>query len=259
MLDVILKVFAEVTFYLFLVTSVIFGISLAVNLLISTTVKKIVKESDKNYATLMPSEIDECNAIITAVKHDLSFLSTQTKKNKKIRQNNRFLKFFNLTERQETVIEKDFNTITNNALKDVFNVFNRDRKNAKKSFLSLSEQDIFLIAITLKERLTCLINSSKIIWLKRLPISVILYCLSIYNQAIKIKNKFFVALCFKLIEFCGWFTKMLSPASLWKQIVKDLSGESLEEIITYSLIEIVLKELCVIYKEVANGKVEVNI
>ena len=256
MLDAILNVFSEITFYLFLVTSVVFGISLGVNLLISNTVKKIRNESDKKYKTLTSEEQYKCNDIMNDVKVELSNLASQTKTNKKIRQNNKFLKFFHLKQKREIVIEKDLKSIVRPALQDIFYVFSNGDK---KSYLSLSERDVFILAITLKERLNDLISSAKIIWLKRLPISVILYCLSVYNTAIKIKNKFFVALTLKVISFFGWFAKVVSPASLWKKIVNDLSGESLEEVVTNSIIEILVKELCVIYKEINDSDSRINI
>ena len=256
MLDTFLNLFSEITFYLFLVTSIIFGISLAVNLFISNTVKKINVESNKNYKTLTVEEQSKCNEIISDVKKELSLIAKQTKYNKKVRQNNRFLKFFHLKEKSEIALEKDFKSVIRTSLKDIFNVFGSD---GKKTYLSLSERDLFIIATTLKERLNNLIVSAKIIWLKRLPISVILYSLSVYNTAIKIKNKFFIALTLKIINFFSWFAKVLSPASLWKKIVKDLSGESLEEVVTNSLIEITAKELCVIYKNINDTKTQINI
>ena len=259
MLDTILKVFSEITFYFLLVTSFIFGISLAVNLLISNTFKKIRIESDKNYKQIPSEEIEKCDAIIKDVKEELSQLATQTKKNEKIRQNNKFLKFFVLKQKEEIVIEKSFKSILSKLLQEIFNVFKDKNDKSKKTYLSLSERDLFLIAITLKDRLNSLISSAKIIWLKRLPISVILYCLSFYNKAIKVKNKFFVALTLKLIGFFSWFIKIFSPESIWKEIIKNLSGETLEEGIVNSLIEIMAKELCVIYKDVCDKDKKLSI
>ncbi len=259
MLDTILKVFSEITFYFLLVTSFIFGISLAVNLLISNTFKKIRNESDKNYKQISIEEIEKCNAIIKDVKEDLSQLAKQTKKKEKIRQNNKFLKFFHLKQKEEIVIEKSFKSILSKLLQDIFNVFKDKKDKSKKTYLSLSERDLFLIAITLKDRLNSLISSAKIIWLKRLPISVVLYCLSFYNKAIKVKNKFFVALTLKLIGFFSWFIKIFSPESIWKEIIKNLSGETLEEGIVNSLVEIMAKELCVIYKDVCDKDIKLNI
>ncbi len=256
MLDKILNLFSEVIFYVFAVTSVLFGVSLAVNLLITKTIKKVRFESDKNYHKLSVEEQAKCDEIITTAKQELSLLAQQNKINKKIRQNNRFLKFFHLKQKEEIVVEKNFKNISNDVLQKVFNVFN-DKEN--KTYLSLSERDVFLIAISLKDRLNSLISSSNIIWLKRLPISVVLYCLRVYNATIKIKNKFFVALTLKIIEFFSWFAKLISPTSVWKVIVKNLSGDTLEEIITNSIIEIVVKELCVVYKDICDKNVSVNI
>ncbi len=256
MLETIIVLISEFTFLIFIVTSLLFGISLAVNLFISNTIKKIRRESDKNYKTLTNEEQAKCDLILSQARNDLSVLARQTKDNKKIRQNNRFLKFFHLKEKSEIVIEKDFKTIFRKTLQDIFSVF---EKGDKKSYLSLSEKDVFVIAISLKERLNSLISSAKIIWLKRLPISVILYCLSVYNTAMRIKNKFFVALTLKIIVFFSWIFKIFSPTGLSKKLVKDLSGDSVEEIITNSFIEILVKELCVIYKEICNGNAEINI
>lgn len=259
MLDTVLKVISEITFYFLLITSFLFGVSLAVNLLISNTFKKIRTESDKNYKTISEKDVKKCDAIINGIKNELSVLAKQTKKNEKIRQNNKFLKFFNLEQKEEIVINKSFKSILRQALQDIFNVFKDEKDKSKRTYLSLSEQDIFFIALTLKERLNNLITSSNIIWLKKLPISVILYCLSYYNKAIKVKNKFFVALTLKLLGFFSWFIRIFSPESIWKEILKNLSGETLEESITNSFIEIVAKELCVIYKDICSKKMTVTI
>ncbi len=246
MFESVLSVFLDITFILLIISSVIFGISLALNLFISTTITKVKKESERIFQTIDSDKAKKCLNIINNAKIDFLEYKSQLKEKKRIVKSNRFRKFLHLKEKdikQPSIKQKD---IFINLTKNISEVFNTSEKQA--SYLSLSEQDIFMILLTLKERIEKLVTSADVIWLKKMPISIMVYTFNIYNEALKFKNKFLVALVFKIMEFISWFSRFLSPVSVSRYFLKSLSGDTLSDILSNSFIEIIGKELSVIYK-----------
>ena len=246
MLENVLNIFLEITFILLIISSVLFGISLALNLFISTTIIKIKKQSDKNFQTIDVDKSKKCLGVINSAKTDFLEYKIQLKEKKKIIKINKFRKFLRLKEKEikePSINQKD---IFINLAKSISEVFNSNGKTT--SYLSLSEQDIFMVLLTIKDRLEKLVTSADVIWLKKMPISVMVYAINVYNEALKFKNKFLVALIFKIMEFISWFSRFLSPVSVSRYFLKSLSGDTLSDILSNSFIEIIGKELSVIYK-----------
>lgn len=246
MLDNFMKIFTEISFIFFAISCFIFGLSLAFNVFLSKTIQKIKKESDNNYKILNSEQQQKVDEVIKTSKCEFLEYTKQNKERNIQINNNRFLKFFHLKQKPVKEVTISLKDLFSTMLKGVYSSLNEE--NSKKTYLTFTERDIFYILNTLKIRLVKLIDSSKIIWLKKLQISVIVYSFSLYNKAIKIKNRFLIALSFKILEFISWFARVLSPVSLGKYLLQNYSGESVSEIIASSFIEIIGKELAVIYK-----------
>ena len=65
----------------------------------------------------------------------------------------------------------------------------------------------------------------------------------------KFFEKLWVVAILKVINFFMWFGRVFSPVALGKYYVKNLSSQGLNMLIYGTIVEIVGKELAVIYKK----------
>lgn len=237
------------TYVLLIITSVFFGISIAVNLWLSSTVKNVQKEVDKNYKKIDNEEqrIVLDRAIYRA-KQDFNEYLASAKKIKKIENRNKIRKVFKLKQKSVPKNEYDVKLIFNELLKGIYFPFDNGDKNFR-GYLSFTEREIFNILKALNKRLEEIFSSSKIIWLSSIKISFIAECIFYYKKFENIKNKVWVVILLNVINFFMWFGKLLSPTALSKYYIKSISGDSLSSLLYTTAVEIVGKELAVIYKE----------
>ena len=184
------KIFSDIVFVFFIVASIFFGFSLAVQSLIVKVIKNINAESDKNYLKVPEDKRLECNELIKKVAVNLSVLTEEQAQIKKIEKNNKIRKFFKLKEKaipQKNVTVKDISIAVLDGIAETFYGVTDS-----KPHLQFSEREIFKILITLKNRAKDILSSTGIIWLKELPISFFVTCYNLYGAVDKIKNKPFV-------------------------------------------------------------------
>ena len=239
------KIFSDIVFVFFIVASIFFGFSLAVQSLIVKVIKNINAESDKNYLKVPEDKRLECNELIKKVAVNLSCLTEEQAQIKKIENNNKIRKFFKLKEKpipHKKVTVKDIAIAVLDGVAETFYGVTDS-----KPHLQFSEREIFKILITLKNRAKDILSSTGIIWLKELPISFFVTCYNLYGAVDKIKNKPFVLLIIKIIDFCLWFTRIISPVSIGKYLVNDVSKNGLNDVINSTLASVIVKELSVIY------------
>ncbi|MBO5713256.1 MAG: hypothetical protein J6R88_03560 [Clostridia bacterium] len=249
-MDEILLVVSNVAFIFFIIASVFFGFSLAVQSLITKVIKNVNAESDKNYLKVPEAEREVCNEVISDVAFKLSKLSDEQKRIKQIKSTNKIRKFFRLSEipvEETTVTVKD---VAATVLDGVAVAFYGTTEN--KPHLNFSEREIFKILTTLKNRVKDVLTATNVIWLKELPISFFVICYNVYGMVDKIKNKPLVLLLVKIIDFCLWFSRILSPVGIGKYLVNDLSKDGLNGVINSTISSVIVKELAVIYYEKNN-------
>ena len=239
----------SLTYTFLIVSSVIFGISIGVNIWLSNTVKNVQKEVDKNFSKiddLEKSKIIE-NAINKA-KLDFNNYVKISKKIERIKKRNKIRKFFKLKEKLLPVNPYDVKLIFNELLLGVYYPFEEDG-DEYRGYLSFTEKEIFNVLKSLNKRLGEIFLSSKIVWLSSIKISFIVECVMLSKQIMNFKNKIWVSIILTLLNFFMWFGKLLSPTAISKYYVKSISGDSLNSLLYSTAVEVIGKELAVIYKE----------
>lgn len=244
------NVLSQILFVFTIIASVIFGFSIAVNLLISSVIKKINCETDKNYLQV---PIDKRKLL------DEVIISTNEKLTKYVQENAEIKKLNSLNSTREkfklplysvptaTITIKD---VIADALDGVGRAFYGD--NDDKSYLNYTINDVYKILKTLKDRVKQILSSTGIIWLQELPISFFVLVFNVASEIDKIKNKTFVKIVFGVINFCLKFIKFISPVSASKELISGITADSLSELISYTITSVVVKELSVIYNNKVN-------
>lgn len=243
-----LNVFSVVSFVILIITSVITGFSLAINLLVNVVIKKINACVDKNYLSIESDKREKCNEIIYKVNELLSKYVKQNNKIKKVANANKIRKIFKIKEKQLPENETSFKGIIGVIIEDTSKVF----YNSSEPHLKFSEVEIYKIILTLKNRIKEILSSTGIIWLKQIPLSFVMICINLYGKIDAVKNKPFVLLIFKIVDFCLKFTKLISPMGVSKIAIKSINDDGLNSAITSMLSSLIVKELSVIYNNKAN-------
>ena len=237
--------------YVFLIVgSVFFGVSLAVNYWLSITIKKVRKETDKNYVkSLSKAERENVNIAINNAKINYSSWQLQNAKNNKIKLKNKIKKAFKLKEKP-LYNEVNVKDIFIGLLKEVYRPF-KDCNATENGYLSFSKNQIFSILNKLTLRVDEILTKSGASWLKNVKIALIVSGIEIYSNYKSFLGKIWVVVVFKFIDFFMWFLKIFSPVSVSKYFIKNLTNQNLSLLISDTLVEIIAKELAVMYKEMS--------
>lgn len=234
--------------YLFLIVgSVFFGISIAVNFWLSNAIKKVRKDTDKNFSNnLTGLECERVNFAINTAKISYTAWLLQNSKNKKIIRRNKYRKAFKLKGKLplKQVDVKDIFVIL---LKDVYEALQLD-STLNNGYLSFSKNQIFSTLNSVTSRIDEILSNSGVKWLKNIKIAIIVSGVEFYSNYKSFLGKFWVILVYNFINFFTWFLRIFSPVSISKYFIKNLASQNLSEIISDTLVEIVGKEVAVIYK-----------
>ena len=241
-------------FYIFLiVSSVVFGVSQAVNLWLVKTVNKIRKEVNKNYSnSLSDSERVQVELAINTAKSDYVRFNVVNAKNKKIKRKNKINKFFKLNEKPLIDSGVDLKGVFVNLVKELYIPFSVVN-GVERGYLNFTKNEIFSILRTLTFRVNEIFSKSGVSWIKYVKVSFIVGCIHIYKIADNFFEKLWVLIIFKMLNFFIWFGRLFNVASISKFYIKSLSNQSLEYVIYNLVIEIIGKELAVIYKNERNS------
>lgn len=243
----IINVIAPYVYIFLIVGSVFFGISLAVNFWLSLTIKRVRNETDKNFSKCVSEyERKQVKYAIKTAKISYSNWQLQNNKNKKIKFKNRLRKAFKLKEKP-IYNEDNVKDIFINLVKDVYKPFSSEN-GADKGIFSFSKNQIFSILNNITLRVDEILTKSGVSFLKNVKLAVIVNGIEIYSNYKNFLSKIWVVVVFNLINFFMWFLRIFSPVSVSKYFIKNLSTQNLSELITDTLVEIVGKELAVVYK-----------
>ncbi len=239
--------------YVFLVIgSVIFGISLAVNIWLYKTIGKVRKECDNNYQkNVTENENIFIEFHINNAKNEYAKFIAQTKKSNEIKRKNKIKKAFKLKGKKievESSLKDIFLKLISEVSKPFSNYGGEDR-----SYLSFTKNEAFSILKALSSRLDAILSKSGVKWLKNVRISYVATGVELYVNYKNFFEKTFTIIIFNLINFFIWFFRVFSPVSIGKYFIKNYYSDSLNVLICDTVIELIGKELAVIYKTTRKG------
>ena len=247
-----LTVLSNVLYVFFIVSAITFGISLAVKTLLIKTVKKINKESDKNFGKI--SDIEEkskCEEIILSLTERYVEHSENVKKIKGLKRKNRVRKFLKLKEYQipeQTDTAKDIFIST---FKDISSCFE-----LSGGYLNLSKNELLFMLRALTERVEKILKSSDVIWLKTIKIPFYVEAVKLYSSIEKFKLKPSVIIVSYLINFCLSVSRFISPVGATKKLAGSVFDDSFSSLLTSTVISVVGKEWAVLcFEKEQNRKV----
>ena len=215
-----------------IVFSIIFGVSLAVSVWVSSIISNMKKVSiEKFNSELTLKEIQQVNFAIDTAKINLSNIVQSDKKHKKNKSKN-------YPKNDEDSLKKA--DVFKALLKDVYEPFSVSG-DTYRSYLSFTKNEIFSIAKSLLSRVDKILSNSDVKFVKKIKISYILMGKDVYDG--------YTNLLKTIIDFFLWVFRIVSPASLTKYIVKELTNQGIVLQFWSAIVEITGMELAVIYKE----------
>ncbi len=242
-----LNAVAPFVYWFLIVSSVLFGISLAVNRWLFSSIIKVRNESDKNFKKYVSErECERVNFAINVAKTRYATWLLQNEKNKKIIRKNKFRKALKLKDKPliNSLSVKD---VFVNLLKEVYEPF-ESLNGRERGYLSFSKNEIFSILNSVTLRVDEILSKSGAKWLKNVKIAVIVKGFNVYSNYKNFFSKLWVMIVYNFINFFAWFFRVFSPVSISKYFIKNLSSQNLSTLISDTLIEVIAKELAVIYK-----------
>lgn len=239
-------------YILLVVSSVLFGISLAIRFWVYNTIKNIKKETGKNFNLhLSETEQQQVFLAINTAKIDLYKVVVNNAKSKKKRRK-KDLKTVVLEEQETNKISD----VVKNLIKDVYKPFSIVNGN-ERGYLSFTKNEIFKVLKTVLHRLDEILSNSGINWVKNIKLTYLATGINLYVDYKNFAEKIWVKFIFKAIKFSNWFLRVVSPVSIGKYFIKNLLVQNLSLLICETIVEAVAKELAVIYKtERAGANVE---
>ncbi len=243
-----LVVVGKISYVILIIGSILFGITIAVQVYVSSVIKKLLKDSRSNFDKIKNGDAKkECLDVINLAKTEVVLFMEQSKREKKLNRKAKDDSYVKIKQRcgKKKVELKD---ILLDLFKGTAGVFS-NYGGQERGYLSFTEREIFSSINLLRKRLEEIIYYSNIIWLKSLKISTVIIALDIYKSINDLKGKFFVAVCLKIIDFFLWVGRVISPSSLTKYILKEFASDNLTDLFAKSLVEICGKELAYIYYE----------
>lgn len=244
-----INILSNIIFIFLVFSSLLFGFSVAVNLLVKKAIKNVLKESNKNFLKIQDAKKrKETLKFISEGKKDFQNYVNYYTCVKKIKKTNSIRKIFKIKEKQIPSYDKRLKTIINDLLKGVSKPF----LNEDEGYLSFSERQIFSILKTLRERIEKILTSTKIVWLRSVKISFIAYCFYVYGVIEDFNKRPFMALSYTILDFLFKFGRMFSFSNLSKRYLMDATSNSLSSLMVKTILEILGKELAVIYFEKQN-------
>ena len=233
-----LEVFSTVSYIFFIVSAITFGVSLAAKTLVVSTIKKINNESDKNFDKIEDNEKKlACAEVVKKAYQRYSNYCDSASEIKKIRNSNKLKQAFKLPLKNEPEISDDVKDIFLSLIKDV-----SIEINGKDGYLNFSKNELFSMLKTLMQRLTVLIDSLDIVWLKTIKIPLIIQVLKIYTDFEKFKGKTLVLIAVYFLNFTFAITNLLSPVGATKNLANNISSDNFSKTLAKAIIEVVGKE-----------------
>ena len=138
-----LMVFGKITYITLIISSVIFGISLAVDLWVNATIKNINKETDFNFKKIKDEETKKI--VISKIDNANTKFGDFLKESKKINKQktkNKIRRFFKLKEKRVDKTTLNAKDILIELAKGVYEPFS-NVNGVNRGYLSFTEEEIF--------------------------------------------------------------------------------------------------------------------
>ena len=245
-----LIVLSNVFNVLFIVSAVTFGISLAVKTLLIGTVKKINKESSKNFDKIEDIEIKStCLSTVDELRVRYVNYSREVADIIKLTKLNKVRKFLKLKEYKVPSSSDDLKSIFLSLFKDVSYVFD-----GEGGYLNFSKNELFTMLRALIDRIGKILDSSNVIWLKTIKIPFYIEVIKVYGSIEKFTSKPSVILATYLINFCLAVSRFFSPVGATKKLAGSVLDDSFSSILASTVISVVGKEWAVLCYEKAKSR-----
>ena len=245
-----LLVVSDVAYVFFVISAIVFGVSVAVKLLLIKTVKKISRESDKNFDNIEDNE--EKSAVLKTIE-DLTLryskYQEEASKNKKLNRKNTVRKSLKISTYSVSEAEDNLKEIYLSLFKDISCCFE-----GSGGYLNLSKNEILTMLRALADRTQKILSSSDIIWLKTIKIPFYIEVVKLYTSIEKFKSKPSVILITYFIDFCLAVSRFISPVGATKKLAGSLFDDNFSQLLTSTVISVVGKEWAVLCYEKAKQR-----
>lgn len=249
-----LSTISDILFVLLIVSSVLFGLSFAVRFYVINTVKKIVRESDKNFDEYVKNEENfKCKSTVSSHVERYTLFAEAQAKNNKIKRRNKIRKIFHLKQKPELDVSDSLKDISLSLVKDVSSNFE-----GAGGYLNYSKNELIVMLKKLCERLNVIFDKSGIIWLKTVKISTIVQVIAFTKNIEKFKGKTAVIIITSIIDFCFFVSRFFSPVGASKKLVNSVMDSSFSTLITTASFNVVGKEWAVLCAEKERSRLALN-
>lgn len=233
-----LEVFSSVSYVLFIVSSIMLGVSFAVKTLVVSTIKKINAESSKNFDKIEDNKLKSgLKAVFKKTELRYAYYCDKALKIKKTARKNKVRSFFRLVPLEIEDNSGEFKDIFLSLIKEISVLVNGDG-----GYLNFSKNELFSMLKTLLLRLKILIDSLDIIWLKSVKIPFIIQVLKGYTELEKFKGKTLVIIVTGLLNFTFSVTRFFSPVGATKNLMNATYSENFSKTLAKAIIEVVGNE-----------------
>ncbi len=237
-----LNVLSIIIYVFFIVSSVLFGFSIAVKIYVLNVAKKIVNESGKNYENIedfYPNKM--CEKIIS--KHALRYdnYAKIEKRNLKIKRVNKVRKFFRLKELNILSQNDSLKEISLSLFSEISNCFE-----GAGGYLNYSKNEIISMLKVLVKRLNAICLSSNVIWLKTIKISSLAHVVSITKSFENFKGKTPIIILSYVLEFTFLISRIFSPISAGKFLANNIMSNSFSSLLISSVFTVIGREWAVL-------------
>ena len=248
-----LNVLSKIIYIFFIVSSMLFGVSISLKIYAMRTAKKIVNESAKNYDNISNFYLSKkCEQIISnhAIRYD-NYAKIE-RKNAKIKKHNKLRVFFKLKER--SFIEQSDSTkeIFLSLISEISNCFE-----GAGGYLNYSKNEFIIMLKSLVKRLNLICLSSNVIWLKTIKISSLIRVATFTKNFENFKGKVPIIILSYVFEFSFWVSRLLSPISASKHFANNLMSNTFSSLLVSSVFNVIGKEwavLCYQKQQLRNDK-----
>lgn len=228
-----LATLGTVSYVFLIVISIFFGMTLAVQVYVSSAVKKTLKNTRANFNKISDKNAKiECLKIISQAEIELVDALENQRKSK----------------RKKQADELNVKDVFLDLFKSTASVFS-NYGGKERGYLSFTEREIFSVIQLLCKRVEDVVDSSGVFLFKCVNVSTFIIALNFYKSFENFKNKFWVSVIIAFIDFFLWFGRVFSPHSITKYVLKEFATDNLSILVTKAVVEIFGKELAYIYYE----------
>lgn len=233
-------------YILIIVGGVLFGISISIMYVVTTSINKIKDNSVSN--KVFDTDYDEnIKEIINKAKHFQYIYQYESKLNSKIKNQNKIRKFFKKEEKPLVKLTYSFKDILMYLVFEEYLLFHNTND---QNYLFFSEKDLYSYAKTVINKVDGLLNSIDSMIIKNIKLSTILTIIDLYGSYNKFTDKVGIIILIKVFNFFMTLYRFISPISIIKLLIKRSDQSDLIEVLNDNLLNLIGFELAnILYKE----------